>query len=149
MSEFLETTVDKFIFRVATNRLYSPDGVWTLAEGSRVRVGISDYLQQRNGDVAFVHLKPTGTQLAVGDEFVEVETIKAPVNFLAPVRGTIIEVNAELDLSPEAINQEPYGKGWLAVIDASDWDADRAKLLDPQAYLSVMQSQAEEESKRQ
>ena len=64
MPEYLETTVDKFIFRVATDRLYSRDGVWVLepAEGGRVRLGLTDYLQQRNGDVAFVHLKPVGTR---------------------------------------------------------------------------------------
>jgi glycine cleavage system H protein len=149
MAEYLETTVDKFIFRVASDRLYSPEGVWALAEGSRVRVGLTDYLQQLNGDVAFVHVKPVGTKLAVGDEFAELETIKATVSFFAPVRGAIVEVNADLDLSPEVVNQEPYGKGWLAVIEATDWEADRAKLLDPQAFLSAMRSQAEEESKKQ
>jgi len=149
MPEYLETTVDKFIFRVATDRVYSPEGVWALAEGSRVRVGITDFLQQRNGDVAFVHMKPIGTKLAVGDEFAELETIKATVSFFAPVRGTVVEVNTDLELSPEVVNQEPYGKGWLAVMEATDLEADRAKLLDPQAYLSAMRSQAEEELKKQ
>ncbi len=144
MPEYLETTVDKFIFRVASDRLYSAEGVWALAEGSRVRVGLTDYLQQLNGDVAFVHVKPVGTKLAVGDEFAELETIKANVSVFAPVRGAIVEVNADLGRSPEAVNDEPYGKGWLAVIEATDWEADRAKLLDPPAYLSVMRSQAEE-----
>jgi glycine cleavage system H protein len=149
MSEYLETSVDKFIFRVAADRLYRPDGVWVLAEGNRVRIGLTDYLQQRNGDVAFAHVKPAGTRLAVGDELAEIETIKATVSVFAPIRGTVIEVNADLDLNPEAINQEPYGQGWLAVIEATDWEADRAKLLGPQAYLSAMQAQAEEESKKQ
>ncbi len=144
MPEYLETTVDKFIFRVASDRLYSAEGVWALAEGSRVRVGLTDYLQQLNGDVAFAHVKPVGTRLAVGDEFAELETIKANVSVFAPVRGAIVEVNADLGRSPEAVNDEPYGKGWLAVIEATDWEADRAKLLDPPAYLSVMRSQAEE-----
>lgn len=149
MSEYLEATVDKFIFRVANDRLYSAEGVWALAGGNPVRVGLTDYLQQLNGDVAFVHLKPVGTKLELGDEFAELETIKATVSFFAPVRGTIVEVNADLDLSPEVVNQEPYGKGWLAVIEATDWEADKAKLLDPQDYLSAMRSQAEEESKKQ
>jgi glycine cleavage system H protein len=149
MPEYLEATVDKFIFRVANDRLYSPEGVWALPEGSHVRIGLTDYLQQLNGDVAFVHLKPVGTRLAVGDEFAELETIKATVSFFAPVRGAIVVVNAALDRSPELVNQEPYGKGWLAVIEATDWEFDRAKLLDPQAYLSAMRSQAEEESQTQ
>ena len=99
--------------------------------------------------MAFVHVKPVGTKLAVGDEFAELETIKANVSLFAPVRGAVVEVNADLDLSPEIVNQDPYGKGWLAVIEATDWEADRAKLLDPQAYLSAMRSQAEEESQTQ
>ncbi len=150
MPDFLETTIDKFIFRVATDRLYSPDGVWVLETGgSRVRVGVSDYVQQRNGDAAFVHFKPLGTLLAPGVELAELETVKATMSVISSLAGAIVEVNGALDLSPENINQEPYGNGWLAVIEATDWEADRAKLLDPQAYLSVMRSQAEEESKEQ
>jgi glycine cleavage system H protein len=61
----------------------------------------------------------------------------------------VVEVNADLDLSPEIVNQEPYGKGWLAVIEAADWEVDRAKLLDPRAYLSAMQSQARDELKKE
>jgi glycine cleavage system H protein len=153
MPEYLETTVDKFIFRVATDRLYHCDGVWAFwleSEGNgRVRVGLTDYLQQLNGDVAFAHVKPVGTKLAAGDEIAELETIKANVSLFSPVGGTVVEVNPDLDLSPEVINQEPYGKGWLAVIEATDWQADRAKLLDANAYMAAMRSQAEEELKKQ
>ena len=149
MPEYIEANVDKFIFRVATDRLYNPDGLWVLAEGNRVRIGLTDYLQQLNGDAAFVHIKPVGTKLAAGDELAELETIKANVSIYSPVSGTVVEVNPDLDLSPEIINQEPYGKGWLAVIEAADWKIDKVKLLDPQAYLSQMRSQAEEELKKQ
>jgi len=153
MSEYLETTVDKFIFRVATDRLYSPDGVWAFwveSQGNgQVRIGLTDYLQQLNGDVAFAHVKPAGTRLAAGDEIAELETIKATVSLISPISGTVVEVNPDLELSPEIVNQEPYGKGWLAILEVTDWEADRAKLLDPQAYLSAMRSQAEEELKKQ
>lgn len=153
MSEYLETSVDKFIFRVASDRLYSSDGVWAFwleSQGNgRVRVGLTDYLQQLNGDVAFAHVKPVGTKLTLGDEIAEIETIKATVSLTAPVSGTVVEVNPDLELSPELINQEPYGKGWLAVLEVTNWETDRAKLLDPQAYLSAMRSQAEEELKKQ
>lgn len=147
MPDFLETTVDKFIFQVANDRLYSPDGLWLCQEADRVRVGVTDYLQQLNGDVAFAHLKPVGTVLAEGDEFAEVETIKATVSFSAPLTGTIVETNEELDLAPEAVNEEPYVAGWLVVIDPKDWPNDRAKLLDAESYLTVMRSQAEKELK--
>ena len=124
MPEFLQITIDKFIFRVATDRLYSPHGVWMLETGGgRVRVGVSDYVQQRNGDVAFVHSRPKGTSLAQGDELAELETIKATVDVISPLAGTIVEVNAALDLNPENVNQDPYGKGWLAVIEAADWES--------------------------
>ena len=145
MAEFLETTVDKFIFKVATDRLYGSEGVWLLDEGDRVRIGVTDYQQQLNGDVAFVHLKPVGTSLAVGDEFVEVETIKATVSLRFPIAATILEVNTDLDLTPEAVNQDPYGKGWLAVVKPANWQAERGKLLGPDAYLSAIRSQAQEE----
>jgi glycine cleavage system H protein len=145
VQEYLETTVDKFVFRVAADRFYNSDGVWAQPDGNRVRVGLTDYLQQRGGDVAFVHVKPIGTKLAAGDEFAELETIKANQSLFLPLGGTVVEVNSALGLTPEVINEDPYGKGWLAVIEVADWEAGRAKLLDPQAYLSTMRSQAEQE----
>jgi glycine cleavage system H protein len=147
MPEFIEATVDKFIFRVATDRLYSADGVWAQIEGNRVRVGLTDYVQQLNGDAAFVHVKSTGTVLAAGDELAELETIKANVSVYSPVSGTVDDVNPNLNLGPEVINQEPYGKGWLAVLETANWEIEKTKLLDPQAYLSLIRSQAEEELK--
>jgi len=145
MSEYLETTVDKFVFRVATDRLFSPDGVWVRAEGNHVRVGMTDYLQQRNGDVAFAHLKPVGTKLAVGDEFAEIETVKANVSLFVPISGTVLEVNPVLELSPEVINESPYDNGWLAVIETANFENEKTNLLPPQAYLAVIRTQAEQE----
>ena len=149
MPEHLETTADKFTFRVATDRLYTPQGVWILPEpgSTRVRVGLADYLQQHNGDVAFANVKPVGTTLVAGDQFAEIETIKAMVDVHAPVGGTVVEVNAALDTAPEAINQDPYGKGWLAVLEPAAWDDERSKLLGPAAYFAVMQAQVQEELK--
>ena len=149
MSEFLETTVDKFIFRVATDRYYSQEGLWAKAEGDRVRIGLSDFVQQRSGDVAFAEVKPPGTQLAFGDEVAVIETIKVDIAFSSPVSGKVVEVNPAMEAAPEAINQDPYGAGWLAIIAASDWEADPSKLLDPEAYLARMESEAQDEvSKR-
>jgi len=152
MPEYLETTVDKFTFRVATDRLYSPEGVWVFwvqPEGSgRVRIGLTDYLQQHSGDVAFVSVKPPGTKVAAGDELAELETIKMNLSLPAPVSGTVVEVNPALELNPELVNQDPYDKGWLAVLETASWEAERAKLLDPRAYFSVMQSQVDQELKQ-
>ncbi len=152
MPEYLETTVDKFIFKVATDRLYTTDGVWILwvePEGDgRVRVGLTDYLQQHGGDLTFANLKPVGTKLTTGDEFAEIETVKTTISLLAPVAGEVVEVNPDLELKPELVNLDPYGGGWLAVIRATNWEADRTRLLDPTAYLAVMKAQAEEALKQ-
>lgn len=152
MSEFLETTVDKFIFRVATDRFYSRDGLWVLwtqpQGGTRVRVGLSDYFQQSNGDVAFVTVKPKGTKLQVGGDLADLETIKITLALASPVSGAIVAVNEALEPTPELINQSPYDKGWLAEIDVTDWEAQRTALLDAKAYFAVMKAQAEEEVKK-
>jgi len=154
MPEVLETTVDKFVFRVATDRYYSSEGVWAsplpLGEGMgvRVRIGVSDFLQQRSGDVAFAEVKPEGTVVATGDEVAVIETIKVNISLTAPVSGKVVEVNPAMATAPEAINKDPYGEGWLAVIEPGDWETDRARLLDAQAYFVLMKGQAEEESKK-
>ena len=148
MLEFLEITVDKFTFKVATDRLYNSEGVWAKSEGNLVRIGLSDFLQQRSGDVAFAEVKPIGTALAVGDEVATIETIKVNVILSSPVNGKVVEMNQAMETAPEAINQDPYGEGWLAVIEATDWEGDRAALLDPQAYFTLMKGQAWEEVKK-
>src|SRR3972149_7849758 len=141
MPEYLEITVDKFTFRVAIDRAYSAEDVWAKAEGSRVRVGLSDFVQQRSGDGSFAEVKPVGTVLSAGDEFAEIETIKVNISLVSPVSGSIVEVNPTLASSPEAINQAPYGEGWLALIDCPDWEADRARLLGPGGCFYLMKDQ--------
>jgi glycine cleavage system H protein len=145
--EMLELTVDKFTFRVPKNLYYNDAGVWVKQESSVARLGLSDFAQQRSGDVAFVEVKPVGAALKPGDEFASVETIKVNLSLPSPVTGKIIEVNPALQDAPELINQDPYGKGWLAVVELTDWEGDRAKLLDADAYYALIKTQAEEEVK--
>jgi glycine cleavage system H protein len=151
MSNYLQTTIDKFTFQVAKDRFYAADGVWVLPipsqSAQRVRVGVTDFFQQHNGDVAFANVKAVGASLGSGEEFAEMETMKVNVGLPSPVSGTVVEVNQAIELTPEVVNQDPYDKGWLAVVAVTDWEADRAKLLDAPAYLAVMQAQAEEELK--
>jgi glycine cleavage system H protein len=148
MTEFLEITVDKFIFQVATDRFYNSEGVWAKEENGRVRIGLSDFVQQRGGDVAFAEIKHIGTILVFEDEVAMIETIKVNIAYSSPVSGKVVEVNPAMEEAPEAINQDPFGKGWLAVIEPVDWAAERARLLDPQAYLARMKVEAEEEAKK-
>ena len=147
MSDFLETTVDKFTFKVATDRFYTSEGVWAKEDNGRVRIGLSDFVQQRSGDVAFADVKPVGTTLAAGDEVAMIETIKVSISYTSPVNGKIVEVNPAMNDAQEAINQDPYGAGWLAQMEVADWETECAKLLEPQAYYEIMKGQAEEETK--
>jgi glycine cleavage system H protein len=148
MLEFLEITVDKFTFKVATDRAYTPEGLWLQDQEGRVWVGLTDFLQQRSGDVAFVEVKPEGTVLKAGDELAVIETIKVDTILTSPLHGKVIKVNPALDDEAEVINQDPYGEGWLAVVEPDAWETDRAHLLDPEAYFEVMKSRVEDEVSR-
>ena len=148
MTDFLEMSVDKFTFRVAADRFYNAEGMWAKPEGKRIRVGLSDFLQQRSGDVAFVEVNDAGTQVFAGQEIAMVETIKVNLSLTSPVTGRLVEVNPTLETTPEAVNQDPYNAGWLAVIESDDWEADRSRLLDPQAYFRLIRTTAEEETRK-
>jgi glycine cleavage system H protein len=146
--DMLELTVDKFTFRVPKGLYYTDAGVWVRLEGEVGRLGLSDFTQQRSGDVAFAEVKPVGTALEPGDEFAVVETIKVDIGLPSPVSGTISEVNPALEDTPEKINQDPYGEGWLARVELAAWEADKAQLLDADAYYALIKEQAEEEVKK-
>ena len=148
MSNFLETTVDKFTFKVATDCFYNQEGVWAKEENGCVRIGLSDFVQQRSGDIAFAEIKPAGTVLAAGDAVAIIETIKVNITYSSPVSGKIMEVNPVMNDAPETINQDPYGAGWLAVMEVADFGSERASLLDPESYFKIMKGQAEEEAKQ-
>ncbi len=145
MTEYLETTVDKFIFRVAKDCFYNSEGVWARLEGDRVKIGLSDFVQQRSGDVAFAEVKPKGTRVNFDDEIAVIETIKVDISFSSPVAGTVVEVNPEMDEAPEVINEDPYGEGWLVVIKPEDWESDSQRLFNAPQYFSHMKVEAEEE----
>ena len=144
----LQVTVDKFIFRVPETFLYHDSGVWVAVEDSRARLGISDFVQQVNGDIAFANVAAPGTELAVGDEFGSIETLKVNIGLPSPVKGRIVDINPLLQDSPEVINQDPYGKGWMVVVELQDWDKDKTGLLDAAHYLDRVKELAEEELKK-
>jgi glycine cleavage system H protein len=148
MTDFLETTVDKFSFKVAVDRYYTREGVWAKPVGSRVRIGLTDFLQQRSGDVAFAEVKPAGTAVDFEDEVAIIETIKVDISLGSPVGGVVAETNPSMVTAPEVINQEPYEAGWLADLDATNWEADRTRLLDAESYFRLMKGQAEEEANK-
>jgi glycine cleavage system H protein len=147
MTDFLQVTIDKFTFKVATDRLYDKQGVWCRAEeDGGVRLGLSDYTQQRSGDMAFAEPKPVGTVLSAGDAIASIETVKVSLVVESPLAGVIREVNAELESSPEVINEDPYGSGWIVVVAPAGWEAGRPGLLTPEAYRAAITQEATDES---
>lgn len=143
MTEFLETTFDKFIFKVKTGCLYTDDDYWVDIRGQVATVGITDYLQKSNGDVAFIEPAAVGKEVKKGDELGEIETIKVTLNLTSPVTGRVIEVNQALEAHPELINSDPYGAGWICRIELADPEGERLRLLSAEAYMELMKGKLE------
>ncbi len=148
MAEFLVFTVDKFTFRVATDRWYHETGIWAKWEGLHVQIGLSDYLQQRSGDIAFAEIKPAGTLLCQGEDVAVIETIKVNISLPSPVSGRVMAVNQAMSLTPDIINQDPYGDGWIAIIQVLDVPVEMKRLLDAQTYYEKIMREAEQETKK-
>jgi glycine cleavage system H protein len=116
---------------------YSTDHEWARLEDGRVRVGITDYAQDTLGDVVFVQLPEAGTRVEAGGTFGEVESTKSVSDLYAPVAGTVVEVNADLVDAPNRLNEDPYGEGWICIIEADDASQLDA-LLDADGYRSLV-----------
>jgi glycine cleavage system H protein len=144
-AQILELAVDKFLFRFPADLRYSEAGVWARFEGNRARIGLSDFTQQRNGDVAFAEPKDVGTPVALGEEVAVVETIKVNLSIPSPVAGKVVEVNGDLLNSPEWVNQDPYGQGWLAVLEVEDPEPVCQGLKSAVEYMALAKVQAEAE----
>ena len=117
---------------------YSTDHEWARVEEGRVRIGITDYAQDALGDVVFVELPTVGTQVERGASFSEVESTKSVSEIYAPLSGTIAEVNADLTDSPERLNDDPYGEGWICVIEPTD-PTQLDELLDAEGYRALIE----------
>ena len=99
---------------------YSSDHEWLSRDGSRVRIGITDYAQDSLGDVVFVQLPTVGDSFAAGDTIGEVESTKSVSDIYAPVAGSVVAVNDALVDSPQLLNEDPYGEGWICELELSD-----------------------------
>ena len=123
---------------------YTREHEWAaVEEGGRVRVGITDFAQDALGDVVFVDVPEGGTEVRAGEAFGEVESTKSVSDLFSPVSGTIVERNAALESSPELVNQDPYGEGWMIVISVGD-SADLDDLLDATAYQQFVEESPSE-----
>ena len=118
---------------------YSSDHEWLRVEGDRVRVGITDYAQDALNDVVYVQLPELDATVEAGDTIAEVESSKSVSEIYAPIAGTIVEVNTELDGDETKINSDPYGDGWIFVIAPADGAAVDG-LLDAAAYRTLTEA---------
>lgn len=117
---------------------YSSDHEWVKQEGNVALVGITDYAQDALGDVVYVDLPNTGTTLAANDSFGEVESTKSVSELYSPVTGEVAAVNDELADTPEKLNADPYGDGWIVRIEMSD-PAELDGLLNAEAYRALIE----------
>ena len=123
---------------IPTDLRYSTDHEWARVEEGRVRIGITDYAQDALGDVVFVEVPEVGTKVERGASFSEVESTKSVSEIYAPVSGVIAEVNADLADSPERLNDDPYGEGWICIIEPAD-PAQLDELLDAEGYRALIE----------
>jgi glycine cleavage system H protein len=118
---------------------YTREHEWAKIEGKRARVGITHYAQDQLGDVVFVELPKVGAKVTQLKTFGVVESVKAVSDLFAPVSGVVVEVNQELTQQPERVNRDPYGTGWLVVVELSN-PAEAEKLMSAQQYEEFLKT---------
>jgi glycine cleavage system H protein len=121
---------------------YSKEHEWVATEETVATIGITDYAQDQLGEIVYVELPAVGDKISKDDAFGVVESVKAVSDIYAPVSGTVVEVNQELPESPEMINEDPYGDGWLVKVKVSD-PAELDDLLDHEEYEELIAAEKE------
>jgi glycine cleavage system H protein len=115
---------------------YGANHEWVSADGTHIKMGISDYAQDALGDIVFVELPEVGRHVTAGEAFAEVESTKSVSDVYSPVSGTVIESNDALAATPELVNSDPYGEGWFVIIEATDL-SELDSLMDVVAYREI------------
>ena len=121
---------------------YTEQHEWVRLEGDLIRVGITDFAQDALGDVVYVDIPEVGTQVEAGQPFGEVESTKSVSDVYSPVTGTVIERNEKLGDEPDLVNHQPYGEGWMVVIELANKD-ELGALLDAAAYKAFTEQESE------
>lgn len=125
------------MMNLPTDLLYSTEHTWARREGSDVRVGITEFAQEELGDIVFAELPEIGDTIEANEPFGSVESVKTVSELYAPISGTVVEVNPEIDDNPELINESPYDQAWLIVVEPSD-DAEVDELLSDSEYEALI-----------
>ena len=118
-----------------TDLMYSKEHEWVRQDGRRVVVGITDFAQSQLGDIVFVELPAVGVAITAGKRFSVVESVKAVSDIFAPINGKVVEINEALNDTPEKVNQDPYGDGWIAVVEVAEGTS-FDDLMDSESYAA-------------
>jgi len=116
---------------------YSEEHEWVKVEDGKVRIGITHFAQSELGDIVFVELPQVGDEIKTDDPFGSVESVKTVSELYAPISGTVVEVNADLEDSPEFVNESPYEKAWMIVVEPAD-ASEIEKLMTAEQYEEVI-----------
>jgi glycine cleavage system H protein len=120
-----------------TNLKYSKEHEWVRLEGKKAYIGITDFAQSELGDIVFVELPSVGDEIKQDEPFGSVESVKTVSELYAPVSGKVVEVNGDLEDSPELVNESPYEKAWMIVVEITD-ESEIGKLMDASAYEEMV-----------
>lgn len=120
---------------------YHKEHTWIKVTGRKATMGITDYAQDSLGDIVYIDLPEVDSDVEANSEIGEIESTKATSSLIAPVTGRIVEVNEDLSESPEIINEDPYGKGWIAIIELDD-TSELEDLMDSSEYLKYVEEEA-------
>jgi glycine cleavage system H protein len=123
------------------NLKYHKEHTWIKVSGRKVTIGITDYAQDALGDIVYIDLPEVDTDVETDSEIGEIESTKATSSIISPVSGRVIEVNEDLSESPEIINEDPYGKGWIAVLEIDD-TSELDDLMDASEYTKYVEEEA-------
>lgn len=117
--------------------MYSAEHEWVKQEDGKLRIGITEHAQSELGDIVFVELPEVGDEIEAEEPFGSVESVKTVSELYAPVSGKVVEINEELEDSPEFVNESPYEKAWMIVVEPTD-DGELDQLMDAEAYQKMI-----------
>ena len=131
-------------FEVAKDLYYSKDWMWVKVEEGKVRIGVTDYAQKQLRDIVFAELPSAGVEIIKGEAFGTIESVKTVSELVAPISGKIEEVNKKAGESPEKLNEDPYGEGWVLLVSPTDLEKDLGTLMNFEKALEWHKELAKE-----
>ncbi|MCW4034905.1 MAG: glycine cleavage system protein GcvH [Candidatus Bathyarchaeota archaeon] len=131
-------------YEVPEDLYYHKEYMWARVENGKVKIGMIDFAQKQLHDIVYVELPSAGDTVTQNEPLGTLESVKAVSDLIAPVSGTIAEVNEELESKPELLNEDPYGEGWILVVDPSNLDEDLKKIMNFDAAVTWHKELAKE-----